>query len=190
MSFWLSFYIFSNARIAPFYRLFGHITFVVNLTYLGLSSYIFPINRGKYFYAIRRWTSDFAVSMDAWAFRHRNGSSISSFISTNPWFHPAEESIPGKGKISRIIAQTEHIPNTSPHVIKRQGRPIYILRLWILLQVQPVFQRTAWTQFHVQLCHRFYLIWFSLCNKVTPNSRSSAGIMTSSLFQILTTDNE
>ena len=29
-----------------FYRLYGHFAFVVNLTYLGLSSYIFPVNRG------------------------------------------------------------------------------------------------------------------------------------------------
>ena len=46
MSFWLSFYIFSNVRKALFYRLYGHFAFVVNLTYLGLSSYIFAINRG------------------------------------------------------------------------------------------------------------------------------------------------
>ena len=46
MSFWLSFYIFLNVRKALFYRLYGHFAFVVNLTYLGLSSYIFAINRG------------------------------------------------------------------------------------------------------------------------------------------------
>ena len=46
MSFWLSFYIFSNVRKALFYRLYGHFAFVVNLTYLGLSSYIFAIKRG------------------------------------------------------------------------------------------------------------------------------------------------
>ena len=46
MSFQLSFYIFSNVRKALFYRLYGHFAFVVNLTYLGLSSYIFPVNRG------------------------------------------------------------------------------------------------------------------------------------------------
>ena len=40
MSFWLSFYIFLNVRKALFYRLYGHFAFVVNLTYLGLSSYI------------------------------------------------------------------------------------------------------------------------------------------------------
>ena len=28
------------------YRLYGHFAFVVNLTYLGLSSYIFAIKRG------------------------------------------------------------------------------------------------------------------------------------------------
>ena len=46
MSFSLSFHIFSNVRIAPFYQLFGHFAFVVNLTYQGLTSYIFPIKRG------------------------------------------------------------------------------------------------------------------------------------------------
>ena len=46
MSFSLSFYIFSNVRIAPFYQLFGHFVLVVNLTYQGLTSYIFPIKRG------------------------------------------------------------------------------------------------------------------------------------------------
>ena len=46
MSFWLSFYIFSNVRKALFYRLYGHFAFVVNLAYLGLSSYIFAIKRG------------------------------------------------------------------------------------------------------------------------------------------------
>ena len=46
MSFWLSFYIFLNVRKALFYRLYGHFAFVVNLTYLGLSSYIFAIKRG------------------------------------------------------------------------------------------------------------------------------------------------
>ena len=46
MSFWLSFYIFLNVRKALFYRLYGHFAFVVNLTYLGLSSYIFSIKRG------------------------------------------------------------------------------------------------------------------------------------------------
>ena len=46
MSFWLSFYIFLNVRKALFYRLYGHFSFVVNLTYLGLSSYIFSIKRG------------------------------------------------------------------------------------------------------------------------------------------------
>ena len=46
MSFWLSFYIFLNVRKALFYRLYGHFSFVVNLTYLGLSSYIFAIKRG------------------------------------------------------------------------------------------------------------------------------------------------
>ena len=46
MSFSLSFYIFLNVRKALFYRLYGHFAFVVNLTYLGLSSYIFPVNRG------------------------------------------------------------------------------------------------------------------------------------------------
>lgn len=42
----LSFYIFLNVRKALFYRLYGHFAFVVNLTYLGLSSYIFAIKRG------------------------------------------------------------------------------------------------------------------------------------------------
>ena len=46
MSFWLSFYIFLNVRKALFYRLYGYFAFVVNLTYLGLSSYIFSIKRG------------------------------------------------------------------------------------------------------------------------------------------------
>ena len=46
MSFWLSFYISLNVRKALFYRLYGHFAFVVNLAYLGLSSYIFPVNRG------------------------------------------------------------------------------------------------------------------------------------------------
>ena len=46
MSFWLSFYIFLNVRKALFYRLYGHFAFVVNLTYLGLSSYIFSIKHG------------------------------------------------------------------------------------------------------------------------------------------------
>ena len=45
MSFWLSFYIFLNVRKALFYRLYGHFAFVVNLTYLGLSSYIFTIKQ-------------------------------------------------------------------------------------------------------------------------------------------------
>ncbi len=40
------FYIFLNVRKALFYRLYGHFAFVVNLTYLGLSSYIFAIKRG------------------------------------------------------------------------------------------------------------------------------------------------
>ena len=39
-------YIFLNVRKALFYRLYGHFAFVVNLTYLGLSSYIFAIKRG------------------------------------------------------------------------------------------------------------------------------------------------
>ena len=42
----ISFYIFLNVRKALFYRLYGHFAFVVNLTYLGLSSYIFAIKRG------------------------------------------------------------------------------------------------------------------------------------------------
>lgn len=42
----LSFHIFLNVRKALFYRLYGHFAFVVNLTYLGLSSYIFAIKRG------------------------------------------------------------------------------------------------------------------------------------------------
>ena len=38
--------VFLNVRKALFYRLYGHFAFVVNLTYLGLSSYIFAIKRG------------------------------------------------------------------------------------------------------------------------------------------------
>ena len=46
MSFSLSFQIFLNVRIAPFYQLFGHFVLVANLAYQGLTSYIFPIKRG------------------------------------------------------------------------------------------------------------------------------------------------
>ena len=73
ITFFLSFYILSNVRKALFYRLYGHFYFLFTFAYRGISSYVFPLKRGKfrgkYFYAIRRFISVLALSIEECAYQ-------------------------------------------------------------------------------------------------------------------------
>lgn len=68
ITFFLSFHILSNVRKALFYRFYGHFHFLFTFAYRGISSYVFPLKRGKfrgkYFYAIRRFISVLALSIE------------------------------------------------------------------------------------------------------------------------------
>ena len=73
ITFFLSFHILSNVRKALFYRLYGHLYFLFTFAYRGISSYVFPLKRGKfrgkYFYAIRRFISVLALSIEECAYQ-------------------------------------------------------------------------------------------------------------------------
>ena len=73
ITFFLSFHILSNVRKALFYRLYGHFHFLFTFAYRGISSYVFPLKRGKfrgkYFYAIRRFISVLALSIEECAYQ-------------------------------------------------------------------------------------------------------------------------
>ena len=73
ITFFLSFHILSNVRKALFYRLYGHFHFLFTFAYRGISSYVFPLKRGKfrgkYSYAIRRFISVLALSIEECAYQ-------------------------------------------------------------------------------------------------------------------------
>ena len=73
ITFFLSFHILSNVRKALFYRLYEHFHFLFTFAYRGISSYVFPLKRGKfrgkYFYAIRRFISVLALSIEECAYQ-------------------------------------------------------------------------------------------------------------------------